>query len=76
LYIILYINDTFSSFVLTCFKNALLNLLFCQQEAKMCKLRTDKKEKKVSLIYNEIHLGTGAKSYMRKGFLMYAEMRI
>jgi hypothetical protein len=36
---------------------------------------TDKKEKKIFLIYEEIQMGWGAKSYMRKGFLIYAEMR-
>jgi hypothetical protein len=35
---------------------------------------TDKNEKKF-LIYNEIQMGSGAKSYMRKGFLIYEEMR-
>ncbi len=43
--------------------------------------RTDKKEKKIFLIYKEIHTGSGAKSYMtkylrissyiRKPFLIY-----
>jgi hypothetical protein len=33
-----------------------------------------KKEKKF-LIYKEIQMGSGAKSYMRKGFLIYEEMR-
>jgi hypothetical protein len=36
---------------------------------------TDKKEKKISLIYKEILSGAVAKSYMRKGFLIYEEMR-
>jgi hypothetical protein len=30
---------------------------------------TDKKEKKIFLIYKEIQKGLGAKLYMRKGFL-------
>jgi hypothetical protein len=34
---------------------------------------TDKKEKKIVLIYKEIQMGPGAKSYMRKGFLIYEE---
>jgi hypothetical protein len=38
-------------------------------------LCTDKKEKKISLIYKEIQKGAVAKSYMRKGFLIYEEMR-
>jgi hypothetical protein len=36
---------------------------------------TDKKENKIFLIYKEIQSGTDAKSYMRKGFLIYEEMR-
>jgi hypothetical protein len=36
---------------------------------------TDKKENKIFLIYKEIQMGSGAKSYMRKGFLIYEEMR-
>ncbi len=35
---------------------------------------TDKKEKKIFLIYKEIQTGAVAKSYMRKGFLIYEEM--
>jgi hypothetical protein len=30
---------------------------------------TDKKENKIFLTYEEIQMGSGAKSYMRKGFL-------
>jgi hypothetical protein len=36
---------------------------------------TDKKENKIFLIYKEIQSGAVAKSYMRKGFLLYEEMR-
>jgi hypothetical protein len=36
---------------------------------------TDKKEKKIFLIYKEIQSGAVDKSYMRKGFLIYEEMR-
>ncbi len=35
----------------------------------------DKKEKKIFLIYKEIQSGAVAKSYMRKFFLIYEEMR-
>jgi hypothetical protein len=35
----------------------------------------DKKEKKIFLIYKEIQKGAVAKSYMRRGFLIYEEMR-
>jgi hypothetical protein len=38
-------------------------------------VHTDKKEKKIFLIYKEIQCGTVAKPYMRKGFLKYEEMR-
>jgi hypothetical protein len=36
---------------------------------------TVKKEKKIFLIYKEIQKGTGAMSYMRKGFLIYEEIQ-
>jgi hypothetical protein len=36
---------------------------------------TDKKENEIFLIHKEIQGGSGAKSYMRKGFLLYEEMR-
>jgi hypothetical protein len=35
---------------------------------------TDKKENKIFLHYREIQMGSGAKSYMRKGFLIYEAM--
>jgi hypothetical protein len=35
---------------------------------------TVKKEKKIFLIYKDIQKGSGAKSYMRKGFPIYEEM--
>jgi hypothetical protein len=38
-------------------------------------LHTDKKEKKIFLIYKEIQKGAVAKSYMRRGFLIYEKMR-
>ncbi len=34
-----------------------------------------KKKRKIFLIYKEIQMGSGAKSNMRKGFLIYKEMR-
>ncbi len=36
---------------------------------------TDKKENEIFVIYQEIQIGSVAKSYMRKGFLIYEEMR-
>jgi hypothetical protein len=36
---------------------------------------TDKKEKKIFLVYKEIQSGEAAKSYMRKGILIYEEMQ-
>jgi hypothetical protein len=35
---------------------------------------TDKKSNQIFLIYKEIQSGAVAKSYMRKGFLIYEEM--
>jgi hypothetical protein len=35
---------------------------------------TDKKENPIFLIYKEIQNGAVAKSYMRKGFLIYGEI--
>jgi hypothetical protein len=43
--------------------------------SRFCRQYTDKKEKEIFRIYNEIQMGSGAKSYMRKGFLIYEEMR-
>ncbi len=37
--------------------------------------RIDKKEYQIFLIFKEIKRGAVAKSYMRKGFLIYEEMR-
>ncbi len=34
-----------------------------------------KKQKEIFLIYREIQSGAVAKSYMRRGFLIYEEMR-
>jgi|LakMenE18May11ns_1017448.scaffolds.fasta_scaffold7714593_1 hypothetical protein len=36
---------------------------------------TDKKEKKIFLIYKEIQMGAVSKTNMKKGFLIYEEMR-
>jgi hypothetical protein len=36
---------------------------------------TDEEEKKVFFIYEELQMGAVAKSYMRKGFLIFEEMR-
>jgi hypothetical protein len=49
--------------------------LFALQRACTA-LYTDKKENKIFLINKEIQMGSGAKSYMRKGFLINEEMRI
>jgi hypothetical protein len=37
-------------------------------------VHTDKKENQIFIIYREIQSGAVAKSYMRKGFLIYEEM--
>jgi hypothetical protein len=39
------------------------------------KSHTDKKENQSFLIYKEIQSGAVAKSYMRKGFLIYGEIK-
>ncbi len=44
----------------------------CLTEKEYC---TDKKENEIFLIYKEIQMGSVAKLYMRKGFLIYEEMR-
>jgi hypothetical protein len=36
---------------------------------------TDKKEYTIFLKYKKIQMGSGAKSYTRKGFLIYEEIR-
>jgi hypothetical protein len=36
---------------------------------------TDKKEKKIFLTYKGIQMGAVAKLYMKKGFLIYEELR-
>jgi hypothetical protein len=38
-------------------------------------LGTDKNENKILLIYKEILMGSGEKSYIWKGFLIYEDMR-
>ncbi len=38
-------------------------------------LYTDKKRNKIFLIYKETQTGAIAKSYMKKGFLIYEEIR-
>jgi hypothetical protein len=44
-----------------------------EQESLNSKLYTDKKENKIFL-FKEIQMGSGAKSYMRNGILIYEEM--
>ncbi len=44
------------------------------QPTELC-LRTVKNEKKIFLIYKEIQKGSDGKSYLRKDFLIYEEMR-
>jgi hypothetical protein len=39
------------------------------------KYQTDKKENKTFLLNKELQMGMAAKSYRRKGFLIYEEMR-
>jgi hypothetical protein len=44
------------------------------QESLVSMLYTEKKKKKNFLIYKEIQMGSGAKSYMRNGFLIYEDL--
>jgi hypothetical protein len=41
----------------------------------LCTVCSDKKENQIFLTYKEIQNGAVAKSYMRKGFLIYENMR-
>jgi hypothetical protein len=43
-----------------------------KKDERIC---TDRKENEIFLIYKEIQMGEVAKSYMRKGFLIYEEMQ-
>jgi hypothetical protein len=45
-------------------------------EGHLLQYHTDKKENQIFLIYEEIQSGTVAKSYKRKGFLIYEEMPV
>jgi hypothetical protein len=51
-----------------------INLISLLVQVCIQTIHTDKKENKIFLIFKEIHMGSGAKSYMRKGFLIYEEM--
>ncbi len=46
-------------------------LLYCTVSAQSY---TGKKENKIFLMFKEIQMGSGDKSYKRKGFLIYDEM--
>ncbi len=52
-----------------------LRICDCVDTGKLCVHFTVKNEKKIFLIYQEIQKRSGAKSYMRKDFLKYEEMR-
>ncbi len=49
--------------------NTVISLFFLS--SSQC---TDKKENEILLIYKEIQMGSFAKSYMKKGFLIYEEI--
>ncbi len=53
----------------------LLLFLLCVLPFHCFMIHCNKKESKIFLIYKEIQSGAVAKSYMRKGFLIYEEMR-
>jgi hypothetical protein len=46
-----------------------------QLKSVQCSVYTDKKENLIFLMYKEIQSGAVAKSHMRKGFLIYEELR-
>jgi hypothetical protein len=69
-------KDKMLHFIAKC---TLLRALF--SERQLCyqsdqSMSTDKKKYNIFLIYKEIQSGAVAKSFMRKGFLIYEEMRI
>jgi hypothetical protein len=47
----------------------------CRLLGETCGSFTDKKENEIFLIYKEIQGKSGAQSNIRKGFLIYKEMR-
>jgi hypothetical protein len=52
------------------------SLLYAEGKELYCRYpHTDEKENQIFLIYKEIRSGAGAKSYMRKGILIYEKMR-
>jgi hypothetical protein len=56
-----------------CYFNILVTYSHCLSPADHH--QTDKKENRMLLIFEEIQSGAVAKSYMRKGFLIYEKMR-
>ncbi len=48
--------------------------MFVLSECTLKGQYTDENENEIFLIYKEIEMGSVAKSYMRKGFLIYEEM--
>ncbi len=57
-----------------CEKRFILHVRYLEPFVITASGYTDKKENKIFLIYREIKMGSGAKSNMRKGFLIYEEM--
>ncbi len=51
------------------------SLRFLRPIRSLYSIITDKKEKRIFLIYKEIQMGLVAKSYLMKGFLIYEKMR-
>ncbi len=49
-------------------------MISVEEEQAVHQRHTDKKEKKIFFTYKEIHMGSAAKSYMRKSFIIYEEM--
>jgi hypothetical protein len=54
--------------------NCRIPCFFAVGRTRFISYYTNKKEKKIFLMYKEVQKGAVAKSYMRKGFLIYEEI--
>jgi hypothetical protein len=73
IFIILRSNKGMHCSTYICTVNPLVYVI-CFATIILC-LYNDKKENKIFLICKEIQMGSDAKLYLRKGFLIYEEMR-
>jgi hypothetical protein len=72
----MYVQDGFLYLIVTRRKLTVLAAVHLLHRKKNDLMRgyTDNKENIFFLIYKDIQMGSGAKSYMRQGFLIYEEM--